>query len=110
MTYEINFKRRSTIEICDALHTLCPGSIWSVGDTYESIKNFKSDEYSLPSKESVLAEVERLQSIADSYQYHRLREKEYPSFAEQFDLLYHGGYDVWKTEIDKVKNKYPKPE
>jgi hypothetical protein len=109
MTYEINFKRRSTIEICDALHTLCPGSIWSVGDTYESIKNFKSDEYSLPSKESVLAEVERLQSIADSYQYHRDRAIAYPSIQDQLDTLYHQGYDGWKVTIGEVKNKYPKP-
>lgn len=33
----------------------------------------------------------------------------YPSFADQFDLLYHGGYEAWKTSIDVVKNKYPKP-
>jgi hypothetical protein len=36
------------------------------------------------------------------------RAAEYPSFAEQFDLLYHGGYDAWKKVIDAVKNKYPK--
>ena len=43
----------------------------------------------------------------DTYKYQRA--SEYPSFAEQFDLLYHGGYDAWKAEIDKVKEKYPKP-
>ena len=36
------------------------------------------------------------------------RAAEYPSFADQFDLLYHGGMDAWKTAIDVVKNKYPK--
>jgi hypothetical protein len=35
---------------------------------------------------------------------------EYPSFADQFDLLYHGGYDAWKAAIDAVKTKYPKGE
>jgi hypothetical protein len=40
------------------------------------------------------------------YKYQRM--KEYPSFAEQFDLLYHGGYDAWKAAIDEVKTKYPK--
>lgn len=113
MTYEINFKRRSKIEISDALHTLCPGSTWSVEDTYESIKNFKSDDYHLPSKQSVLVEVERLQSIADSHQYHRLREKEYPDFRDYLDGIVKGDQEQMQAYIDKcleVKTKYPKPE
>jgi hypothetical protein len=36
------------------------------------------------------------------------RAAEYPSIADQFDLLYHGGYDAWKAAIDAVKTKYPK--
>lgn len=42
--------------------------------------------------------------------YAELRVAEYPSFADQFDLLYHGGYDAWKSVITSVKEKYPKPE
>ena len=41
--------------------------------------------------------------------YSDFRAAEYPSFAEQFDLLYHGGYEGWKTVIASVKAKYPKP-
>ena len=44
----------------------------------------------------------------DAYKYQR--SKEYPSFADQFDTLYHGGYDAWKAEIQAVKDKYPKGE
>ena len=33
----------------------------------------------------------------------------YPSFAEQFDTLYHGGYDAWKAMIQQVKDEIPKP-
>lgn len=44
----------------------------------------------------------------DLYKYQRAAE--YPSFADQFDLLYHGGYEAWKAAIDAVKNKYPKGE
>ena len=40
--------------------------------------------------------------------YAQRRAAEYPSFADQFDLLYHGGLDAWKAAIDVVKNKYPK--
>jgi hypothetical protein len=42
----------------------------------------------------------------DTYKYQR--SKEYPSFADQFDTLYHGGYDAWKAQIDAIKLKYPK--
>lgn len=55
------------------------------------------------------AEIARLQAEYDSKQYQRDRASEYPSFADQFDLLYHGGYDAWKAAIDAVKAKYPKP-
>jgi len=36
------------------------------------------------------------------------KDKAYPSFADQFDLLYHGGLDAWKAAIDAVKTQYPK--
>jgi hypothetical protein len=42
----------------------------------------------------------------NAYKYQRAAE--YPSFADQFDLLYHGGYDAWKLVIQEVKDKYPK--
>jgi hypothetical protein len=48
------------------------------------------------------------QAVQDALTYADRRAAEYPSFADQFDLLYHGGYDAWKAEIDAVKNKYPK--
>lgn len=108
MTYNINFLAKRKIEISDALASLCPEIPWSVGDTYESIKFQTDDE--IPSEQEINAEIERLQAIADSYEYQRLRKQEYPSFEDQFDILYHGGYDAWKEEIDKVKKKYPKPE
>lgn len=41
--------------------------------------------------------------------YDKQRAQEYPSYSDQFDLLYHGGYDAWKAAIDAVKTKYPKP-
>lgn len=41
--------------------------------------------------------------------YSDLRKAAYPAFADQFDLLYHGGYDAWKASIDAVKTQFPKP-
>lgn len=40
--------------------------------------------------------------------YGDLRASAYPSFADQFDLLYHGGYEAWRAAIQAVKDQYPK--
>jgi hypothetical protein len=40
--------------------------------------------------------------------YAEKRAAEYPSFADQFDLIYHGGVEAWKDVIQAVKDKYPK--
>jgi hypothetical protein len=61
-----------------------------------------------PSQQEIEDEVVRLIALDESLEYQRLRAKEYPTFADQFDLLYHGGYDAWKSSIDAVKSKYPK--
>ena len=36
------------------------------------------------------------------------RAADYPSFADQFDLIYHSGIDAWKAKIKETKDKYPK--
>ena len=40
--------------------------------------------------------------------YQELRAAAYPSFADQFDTIFHGGLDAWKAEIQAVKTKYKK--
>lgn len=57
-----------------------------------------------------VAAYEAAQAEAARTEYQRQRAAEYPSFADQFDLLYHGGIDAWKAAIQAVKDKYPKPE
>jgi hypothetical protein len=49
-----------------------------------------------------------VQALMASEAYKEQRRAEYPSFADQFDLLYHGGMDAWKAAISEVKAKYPK--
>ncbi len=44
----------------------------------------------------------------DPNAYKAKRASDYPSFADQFDLLFHGGMDAWKASIQAVKTKYPK--
>jgi hypothetical protein len=72
--------------------------------------NSSDHEYLLPAGSVQITdeEAEALRPQPPAPTYKELRAAEYPSFADQFDLLYHGGLDAWKTAIDAVKNKYPK--
>ena len=55
-------------------------------------------------------EIARLQAEYDAKEYQRKRQVEYPSYADQFDTIFHEGVDAWKAQIQAVKDKYPKPE
>jgi hypothetical protein len=98
-------------QIVKVLESLRPGSQWSLnGDSYDGIFWEEENDLSIPTEEEIITECERLQQEWENNQYQRDREKEYPKFAEQLDILYHKGYEGWKEEINKVKQKYPKPE
>jgi len=60
-------------------------------------------------KEVDLEEVARIEAEIAATQYQRDRKAAYPSFEQQFDTLYHGGYEAWKETIDVVKTQFPKP-
>lgn len=92
-----------------AIRELRPDAFFGMsGNTYEDIL-WSDSSYSKPTKEEVEAVVSRLQAEYESKQYQRDRQQAYPSYADQFDLLYHGGYDAWKASIDEVKQRFPKP-
>jgi hypothetical protein len=43
-------------------------------------------------------------------QYSIDRKKEFPSFGDQLDYIFHHGLEKWKTDIvQPIKDKYPKP-
>ncbi len=93
------------INKAQAILSLVPGAEFNVrGDVVEWL----NPSYATVTEEQINAELERLEAEYVSNEYQRQRAAAYPSFADQFDLLYHGGYDAWKTAIDAVKAKYPK--
>lgn len=99
------------VNINSALHSLRPGSQWTLyGETYEGLVWDESNELPPPTEEEINQEIERLQAEYEYNQYQRDRAIEYPTIQDQLDTLYHQGYDGWKEEINKVKQKYPKPE
>jgi hypothetical protein len=49
-----------------------------------------------------------VQVYVDAHAYIDKRAAEYPSYADQFDTIFHDGLDAWKAQIQAVKDKYPK--
>lgn len=93
------------IQLIEAINSLSPNAEACVrGNDIEWI----TEPLNKPTRAEIDAELVRLQSAYDANEYQRKRAEEYPSFADQFDLLYHGGLDAWKSAIDEVKEKYPK--
>ena len=112
-----------------AVENLCGGAWFSLEgdeDTYENIKCWYvgngnlTDESKIPTKEQVLAEVER---IKNKEVYKRQRTGQmvdgvvttdtiYLPIEEQLDMQYWdavNGTTTWKDHVAAVKAKYPKP-
>jgi hypothetical protein len=97
-------------DLSKALTSLYPGAQWVLnGEEYSGLNWLPGNEKPKPTQKELEDECDRLHQIWLNNQYQRDRAKAYPSFADQFDTLYHGGYDAWKASIDEVKNKFPKP-
>ena len=102
--------------IVQALLSLRPGAHWTMdGDEYEGV-NWHDPEQEKPTKEEVLAEVERLQGIKEQQQYKEVRAKQYPALADQLDMLWHAmdagtlpKVDSFYDAIKAVKDANPKP-
>jgi hypothetical protein len=94
--------------LIQAIFNLRPNAKWRwEGNDYENIE-WLDTEQTLPTKLELETETQRIKQALVNSLYQRNRAAEYPSFADQFDTLYHGGYDAWKAQIDAIKLKYPK--
>ena len=56
----------------------------------------------------VVYDKDAVQAYVDAHAYIGKRQAEYPSYADQFDTIFHEGLDAWKAQIQAVKDKYPK--
>jgi hypothetical protein len=98
------------ILIIEAILALAPEAQVSVGEeSYDKIKWHDGNPKEI-TIEQIKEKRAELQAAYDSLEFQRLRKLEYPKIEDQLDLLYHKGIDGWKEEIQKVKDKYPKPE
>ena len=89
------------------IHSKWPNADFTVGDTYNSL-NWNSQDQDKPTEEEFNNAVTAYKAEYDAQAYARARKDEYPSYAEQFDILYHKGVAGLKAELKKTKDKYPK--
>jgi hypothetical protein len=81
----------------NAIFKLNPEIAYTVGDTaYDADGN------------EVAYDKAAVQAYIDANAYKDKRAAEYPSYADQFDTIFHDGLDAWKAQIQAVKDKYPK--
>ena len=79
-----------------------------VGKNGELINNPITE---LPTEKECTDGLAALQAAWDleNNSYKSQRQAEYPSVVDQLDKMFHSGFQAWKDEIQKVKDKYPKP-
>jgi hypothetical protein len=56
----------------------------------------------------VTIDMDAVNAWNDPEAYKAKRQQAYPSIADQLDLIYHQGLDVWKSAIQAVKEEFPK--
>ena len=61
------------------------------------------------SQEDAEAKLAEIRAEYDAKKYQRDRAKEYPTWQDQLDDIYHNGVDGWKATIKATKDKYSKP-
>ena len=96
------------IRISDALQVLRPGAEWSIGNNSYSQLDWLDTEQTKPTEEEIVQKVAELTYQQEVEVYKEQRAAEYPSYADQFDQIFHEGIDAWKATILEVKRRYPK--
>jgi hypothetical protein len=87
----------NSIQFINALHSVYPQIARTVDDkAYDADGN------------EVAYDKAAVEAYVAANAYKAKRAAEYPSYADQFDTIFHEGLDAWKANIQAVKNKYPK--
>ena len=76
--------------------------------THPSVVTIRGDEAFDAEGNPVAYDETAVQAYIDANAYKEKRAKAYPSIADQLDILYHSGFDAWKSAIQAVKEEFPK--
>ena len=101
--------------VSDAVKRLRPDSVFEITNT-EFTKWYDPNGLPAPTWQEVMNQMENDKKEYDRLQYHRDRLAEYPSVAEQLDMIWHamnygsiaGNDSEWFRLINSIKLKYPK--
>ena len=92
-----------------ALELLTPGAKWSINGDQNYLNLIWLDEtQTKPTEEEIVQKVAELTYQQEVEVYKEQRAADYPSYADQFDQIFHEGIDAWKATILEVKRRYPK--
>ena len=72
------------------------------------IEEWHSSEITQPTEQEIEVKLAELKYQEEVNVYQEKRKLEYPDWGDQLDQIYHSGIDVWKADIKKIKDKYPK--
>ena len=76
--------------------------------THPSVVTIRGDEAFDADGNPVAYDEATVQAYIDANAYKEKRAKAYPSIVDQLDILYHSGFDAWKSAIQAVKEEFPK--
>ena len=97
MDYDQAFSKPQ--QISQAVRKLVPGATYNVR---KQKLEWTDKEKTEPTQSQLDAQIAANKAEWESKEYQRKREPEYPSYADQFDLIYHSGVDAWKTKIKEI--------
>lgn len=75
--------------------------------SYSDIDGLVVHNGDMPTKEEIAGAVKRYEEHLLSQDYISKRVAEYPTLPDQLDMIYNLGIDGWKSEIKKIKDKFP---
>ena len=96
------------IGIQEALESLKPNANWCMSGREYSGLIWQDESQTKPTEEEVVRKVAELKYMDEINQYQRDREVAYPSAGDQFDRIFHDGVEAWKSDIQGIKNVYPR--
>lgn len=97
------------MSVSDALRALFPnGAGYHLkGHVYSGL-TWLDETLVKPTEEEINAKIAELQENYDSKKYQRDRAAAYPSWQDQLDNIFHNGIDAWKSDIQAIKDQFPK--
>ena len=95
------------LKLYKAIVSISPNAQYTCdGDCYEGL-TWRNEEYK-PTEEEIVQKIAELDYQEEVEAYKQQRAREYPSYADQFDQIFHEGIDAWKASIQVIKDEYPK--